>query len=238
MNLGNKGYGEGQTKSNACVLSTEQKFSFSVEASAQTMTKESSKAGLVDLSKEKSTRAPPPLLLKLMLLSTKLLAFPPRESAAHRSLFFFNRTMQPWWLLDENTTTQLPLATKPSPRTTHSNRLGRHRDNRNRPPKCVYCRDPLGRPGLSPGTTRNHCCVLLGPRKQVQGPRSLAGRDGVTLAYQTCHLCKIYPYGIRILAGKAGRHLALPRQQEREILLWVLHVGLFAGESSQRGRYL
>ena len=88
MNLGNKGYGEGQTKSNACVLSTEQKFSFSVEASAQTMTKESSKAGLVDLSKEKSTRAPPPLLLKLMLLSTKLLAFPPRESAAHRSHFF------------------------------------------------------------------------------------------------------------------------------------------------------
>ena len=34
--------GEGQTESHACVLSTERKVSFRVEASARTMTKESS----------------------------------------------------------------------------------------------------------------------------------------------------------------------------------------------------
>ena len=127
--------------------------------------------------------------------------------------------------------------TKPLPRT-HGDRLGRHRNDGNHPPKRAYCRDPLGRPGLSPGTTQKHCCVLPGPRKRVQGPRSPAGRARVTLAYQTCHLCKIYPYGILVLAGKAGRHLASPRRQEWEILLWVLHVGLLAGESSQRDTYL
>jgi hypothetical protein len=74
--------GEGQTKSHACVLSTEQEFSFRIEASAQTMTKESSKQVSVDLNKEKSTRVPPPILLKLALRSTKPLAFPHWESTA------------------------------------------------------------------------------------------------------------------------------------------------------------
>ena len=151
-------------------------------------------------------------------------------------LIFFNRTTKPRWLLDEMTATPLPLTTKPLPRT-HGDRVGRHRDNGNRPPKRAYRRNPRDRPGLSPGTTRNNCCVLPGPRKRVQGPRSLTRRARVTLAYQTCHLREIYPYGIRVLAGKAGRHLASPRRLEREILLWVSHVGFFTGESSQRGNY-
>ena len=110
-------------------------------------------------------------------------------------LIFYNRTMHPWWLLDEKTMTQLHLTMKPLPRT-HGDCLGRHRDNGNHPPKCAYRRDPLGRPGLSPGTTKKYRCLLPGPRKRVQGPRSPAGCARVTFAYQTCHLRKIYPYGI------------------------------------------
>jgi len=111
-------------------------------------------------------------------------------------LIYFNRTTKPRLLLDETTATPLPLTTKPSPRT-HGDRLGRHRDDGNRPPKRANRRNPLGRPGLSPGTTRNNRCVLPGPRKRVQGPRSPTGHARVTLAYQPCHLHEIYPYEIK-----------------------------------------
>ena len=99
--------------------------------------------------------------------------------------------------------TPLPLTMKPLP-CTHSNHLGRHRHDWNCPPKHGYCRDPLGHPGLSPGTTRNYRGVLPGPRKRVQGPHPPARRTRVTLAYQTCHLQKFTHTVYGFLLGKQG----------------------------------
>ena len=79
-------------------------------------------------------------------------------------------------LLDEKTTTQLPPTTKPSP-CTHGNRLRRHRNNGNHPPKCAHRRDPPGyqaSPTTGTGMSRFGLAPLA-TGNQGFGPTSASG---------------------------------------------------------------